>query len=141
MSTRFLAIFALTALVLTTPSATTAQGYDVLIRNGTVIDGTGAPGYKADVAISGDRIVAISRTPIDAALARTVIDATGRVVTPGFIDNHSHTQLSIADDPLSENFLRQGITTMVASLHSGDQPSPRRPTWLTSPGIRGRGSR
>ena len=87
MPTRFLAIFALIALVLTTPSATTAQGYDVLIRNGTVIDGTGAPGYKADVAIAGDRIVAISRTPIDAALARTVIDATGRVVTPGFIDN------------------------------------------------------
>ena len=131
MPTRFLAIFALIALVLTTPSATTAQGYDVLIRNGTVIDGTGAPGYKADVAIAGDRIVAISRTPIDAALARTVIDATGRVVTPGFIDNHSHTQLSIADDPLSENFLRQGITTMVASLHSGDQPSPL-DAWATS---------
>jgi N-acyl-D-aspartate/D-glutamate deacylase len=101
-----------------------AQQYDILIKGGTVVDGTGTTRYAADVAIVGDRIVEISRTGIDASEAREVIDATGRVVTPGFVDNHAHVQQSIADYPLSENFLRQGITTLVAGLHSGDQPYP-----------------
>jgi N-acyl-D-aspartate/D-glutamate deacylase len=114
--------FAIASLALAAPLH--AQEYDLLIKGGAVVDGTGAARYMADVAITGDRIVAVSRTGIDASRARRVIDATGRVVTPGFIDNHSHTQLSIADHPLSENFLRQGITTLVASLHSGAQPFP-----------------
>ena len=101
-----------------------AQTYDVLIKGGSVVDGSGGDRYAADIAIQGDRIVAISREGIAPSTAARVIDATGRVVTPGFIDNHSHTQLSIADYPLSENFLRQGITTLSASLHSGDQPWP-----------------
>ena len=105
-------------------SETGAQEFDVLIRGGTVIDGTGSPGFEADVAVSGDQIALVSRTPIDPARARHVIDASGRVVTPGFVDNHAHVQQSIAEYPLSENFLRQGITTLVASLHSGDQPWP-----------------
>ncbi|MCA9738651.1 MAG: D-aminoacylase [Gemmatimonadetes bacterium] len=113
----------LAALLLGAPPLS-AQTYDVLIKGGQVVDGTGAPRYRADVAIQGDRIVAISREGIDVNEARRVIDASGRVVTPGFIDNHSHVQLSIADHPLSENFLRQGITTLSASLHSGDQPWP-----------------
>ena len=101
-----------------------AQTYDILIMGGDVVDGTGAERFRADVAITGDRIVAVSREGIDPAEARTVIDATGRVVTPGFIDNHAHVQESIADYPLSENFLRQGITTLSSSLHSGGQPWP-----------------
>jgi len=65
-------------------SATTAaRPYDLVIRNGDVIDGTGAPARHADVAIAGDRIVAIGT--ISAGASRT-IDATGRVVAPGFID-------------------------------------------------------
>lgn len=101
-----------------------AQRYDVLIKGGTVVDGTGAPGFLADVAISGDRIAAVSRSGIASSEARTVIDATGRVVSPGFIDNHAHIQTTIHEYPLAENFLRQGITTIMASLHSGDQPWP-----------------
>lgn len=101
-----------------------AQQYDLLIRGGTVVDGTGGDRFRADVAITGDRIAAISRDGIDPSEAREVVDATGRVVTPGFIDNHAHVQQSIADHPLSENFLRQGVTTLVAGLHSGDQPYP-----------------
>jgi len=100
------------------------QTYDVLITGGDVVDGTGSARFRADVAISGDRIVAVSRDGIDPAEARTVIDATGQVVTPGFIDNHAHVQESIEDYPLSENFLRQGITTLSSSLHSGGQPWP-----------------
>ncbi|GMV04058.1 MAG: N-acyl-D-amino-acid deacylase [Gemmatimonadota bacterium] len=106
------------------PAPAAAQRYDILIKGGTVVDGTGAPGFRADVAISGDRIAAVSRDGIDASEARTVIDATGRVVSPGFIDNHAHIQTTIHEYPLAENFLRQGITTIMASLHSGDQPWP-----------------
>lgn len=112
----------LASLAAATPAS--AQTYDVLIRGGTVVDGTGAPRFRADVAITGDRIAAVSREGIDPSTARTVIDARGHVVSPGFIDNHAHVQTSIADHPLSENFLRQGVTTLIASLHSGSQPYP-----------------
>ena len=115
----------LTAAVLIAGAAPAgAQTYDVLIRGGTVVDGTGAPRFAADVAVSDGRIVAVSREGLDPSTAATVIDATGQVVTPGFIDNHAHVQESIADYPLAENFLRQGVTTLIASLHSGDQPWP-----------------
>ncbi|MDE2754723.1 MAG: amidohydrolase family protein, partial [Gemmatimonadota bacterium] len=103
---------------------TAAQTYDVLIAGGTVVDGTGADRFRADVALVDGRIALVSREPIDPSLARTVIDATGEVVTPGFIDNHSHVQQTIAEYPLAENFLRQGITSLIVSLHSGDQPWP-----------------
>ncbi len=112
------------ALALSTPAPVGAQTYDVLVRGGTVIDGTGAPGYRADVAIRDGRIVEVSTEGIAPEEARSVADATGRVVTPGFIDNHAHVQQTIADHPLAENFLRQGITTLSASLHSGSQPWP-----------------
>jgi N-acyl-D-aspartate/D-glutamate deacylase len=89
-----------------------------------VIDGTGAPRFRADVAIAGARIVKVAPEGIDSSLARTVLDATGHVVAPGFIDNHAHIATTIHEHPLAENFIRQGITTIVASLHSGDQPFP-----------------
>ncbi|MCI0435183.1 MAG: D-aminoacylase [Gemmatimonadetes bacterium] len=100
------------------------QPWDILIRGGTVIDGTGAPGYRADVAIRGDRIARITRESIPPEQARLVLDARGLIVAPGFIDNHAHIQTTIHAFPLAENFLRQGITTIMASLHSGNQPWP-----------------
>jgi N-acyl-D-aspartate/D-glutamate deacylase len=98
--------------------------FDLLIRSGTVVDGTGNARFAADVAIRGDRIALVSTTPIDPARAAEVLDAEGLVVSPGFIDNHAHIQTTIHEHPLAENFLRQGITTIVASLHSGRQPWP-----------------
>lgn len=106
------------------PAPLAAQPYDVLITGGTVMDGTGADRFRADVAIADGRLALVSTGPIDPSLAATVIDATGQVVTPGFIDNHAHVQQTIAEYPLAENFLRQGITTLIASLHSGNQPWP-----------------
>lgn len=97
--------------------------YDVLIRGGTVVDGTGAPQVQTDVALRGDRIAAVAQD-IDPTRAAVVLDATGLIVAPGFIDNHAHIQTTIHEHPLAENFLRQGITTIVASLHSGAQPWP-----------------
>ena len=100
--------------------------YDLLLRGGTVVDGTGAPRVARDVAIRGDRIVAVAPS-IDPALATTVVDARGLIVAPGFIDNHAHVAPTIPDFPLEENFIRQGITTIIASLHSTDQPWPLAP--------------
>jgi N-acyl-D-aspartate/D-glutamate deacylase len=105
-------------------SPASAQTYDLVIRGGTVIDGTGALGVRADVAIRGDRIVRIAPDEISPEDAATVLDAAGLIVAPGFIDNHAHIQTTIHEHPLAENFLRQGITTILATLHSGDQPWP-----------------
>jgi N-acyl-D-aspartate/D-glutamate deacylase len=108
------------------PAAAQGGGppYDVLIRGGTVVDGTGAARYRADVAVTGDRIVRIARDGIPADQGRLVLDASGLMVVPGFIDNHAHIQTTIHEHPLAENFTRQGITTILASLHSGAQPWP-----------------
>ena len=95
---------------------------DFVIQHGTLIDGSGAPRQALDIAIRGDRIVRIA-AHIEAAGARTVIDATGLIVSPGFIEPHAHIS-DIAAHPDAENFLHQGITTIVASLHSMDQPYP-----------------
>ena len=86
-----------------------AASYDVLIRHGRVVDGTGNPAFFADVGIRDGRVVGIGKISDDAAL---VIDAKGLVVAPGFIDVHTHAE-DIDDLPLGENFLRMGVTTLV----------------------------
>jgi N-acyl-D-amino-acid deacylase len=95
-----------------------APPYDVLISGGTVVDGTGAPGFAADVAIRGDRIVRVSRTPLDAATGRRVIDARGRVVAPGFIDLHAHLE-PLLNLPGAESAVRQGVTTALGGPDGG----------------------
>lgn len=116
-------------LVLTAALAARAQTgsappYDLVIRGGTVVDGTGTPAVKADVAVKGDRIARVDRDGIPADQAARQLDATGLIVAPGFIDHHAHIQTTIHEYALAENFTRQGITTILASLHSGDQPWP-----------------
>ena len=101
---------------------TDAPHYDLLIAHGTVVDGTGQPRFQSDVAVRGDRIV-IVRPGIRADATTPVVDATGLVVSPGFIDNHAPLT-TLEEHPLAENLLRQGITTVMASLHSQDQPWP-----------------
>lgn len=99
-----------------------AAEYDIVIRGGTVFDGTGAAGYTADVAVTGDRIVRIAREGIEPALGRRVIDAQGLIVAPGFIDTHAHVE-DLANRPLAESFIRQGVTTVVYAPDGG-QPWP-----------------
>ena len=105
-------------------AASQDPSFELLIRGGTVVDGSGSPRFRADVGIRDGRVARIAPDGINADEAREVLDAEGLIVTPGFIDNHAHIQSSIRERPLAENFLRQGITTMLASLHSGDQPWP-----------------
>jgi N-acyl-D-amino-acid deacylase len=84
--------------------------YDLLIRNGTVIDGTGRPGVTADLAIEGDRIVALGSPT---GQAKQTLDVSGRVVAPGFIDVHSHDDFALLDRPLCDFKIMQGVTTEV----------------------------
>ena len=102
-----------------TQAQTQAQIYDVIIRNGRVIDGTGNPWFLADVALDGDRIVAIGN--LQTATAGRDIDATGLYVTPGFIDAHSHAGPGLATAGLShgEPLLAQGLTTVVINPDGG----------------------
>jgi N-acyl-D-amino-acid deacylase len=103
------------ALALLAPAAAaaqeTARPFTYIIRGGTIVDGSGAARFTGDVAVAGDRIARVSREPLDTALADRVIDATGLVVAPGFIDSHAHVE-ELAVHPLAENFIRQGVTTV-----------------------------
>lgn len=84
---------------------------DVVIRGGRVVDGSGAAPITADVGIKGDTIVRIGK--LDGEEARTTIDARGLVVAPGFIDVHTHSDITILVDPNAESAVRQGVTTQV----------------------------
>ncbi|MDO8900206.1 MAG: amidohydrolase family protein [Phenylobacterium sp.] len=104
-----------------------AQDYDVLIRGGLVFDGTGAEGRIADVAIKGDRIVEVGEIAATASAA-TVVDATGKYVSPGFIDTHSHAAPGIETPELAPaiSVLTQGITLAMINPDGGG-PADLRP--------------
>ena len=85
--------------------------YDILIKGGTVIDGTGAAAMEADVAIQDEKIAAIGS--IDPSQAREVIDAAARWSPPGFIEMHSHADQTLLAYPTMDSMLHQGITTFV----------------------------
>lgn len=84
---------------------------DILIKGGTVIDGTGRPCHQADVAITGNMIEAVG--DLENAQATSVIDARNLIVAPGFIDMHTHSDTSLLDDPHGESKAYQGVTTEV----------------------------
>ena len=85
--------------------------YDMVIRNGTVIDGTGAPARQADVAIAGNRVVAVAPGIIGST--NIDIDAEGKLVTPGFVDIHTHLDAQLAWDPIGSSSCYHGITSVV----------------------------
>lgn len=89
------------------------MGWDILIRNGLVIDGTGAPGKRADIGIVGERIAAMGE--LAGVEAERTIDATGKVVSPGFIDVHVHSELAILGGADQYAPLKMGVTTQLAS--------------------------
>ncbi len=86
------------------------MSYDLVVKNGTVIDGSGLPRYRADVGVRNGQIAAIGRIRED---AREVIDAEGHVVAPGFVDGHTHMDAQVFWDPLGTSSCYHGITTVV----------------------------
>ena len=94
-----------------TDSTAADDSYDLAVINGRIIDGTGNPWFYGSIAIKGDRIVEIGA--VDPKRAARVIDASGLIVAPGFIDVHTHVESSLGDNPAADNFLRMGVTSLV----------------------------
>ncbi|MEX2138648.1 MAG: SMP-30/gluconolactonase/LRE family protein [Pirellulales bacterium] len=95
--------------------------YDLVIRGGKIVDGTGNPWFMSDVAVKRDRIVAIGQVP--AGSAKREIDARGLVVAPGFIDMHSHSDFTLFEDGNAQSKIRQGVTTDVLGEGSSGGPN------------------
>src|SRR5512134_3054659 len=89
------------------------MAYDLVIRGGVVVDGTGLARRRADVAVAGGRIAAVGHVP-DAQRAQRVIDADGRIVAPGIIDLHTHYDPQITFDPYAVSSCHHGVTTVLA---------------------------
>lgn len=108
------------------PAFAGAQGFDILIRNGLVLDGTGNPAVRADIGISGDTITAMG--PLRNARAARTIDASGLYVTPGFIDIHSHADDALASDYVEArhgtSLVHQGLTTILGAPDGGNVAWP-----------------
>lgn len=114
---------------LVSPAALAAQStapFDLVIQNGQLIDGSGAPARRADVGIRANRIAAIG--DLKNAARKHTINAQDHIVAPGFIDMHNHSDETLIDDPRCESMIRQGVTTMI--LGEGNSAGP------IAPGIR-----
>ncbi len=120
MKNRFLLMLSLFFL-LSTPLSINAQKntFDLLIRNGKVIDGSGNPWFRADIGIVGNKIAAIGH--FDSTDAKRTIDANGMVVSPGFIDVHTHAEDGIKRVPTADNFILDGVTSIITGNCGGSE--------------------
>lgn len=109
------------ALILAIPAGGQQPTYDLVIRGGRIVDGTGNPWFSGDVAVQGGKIVAVGRVP--AGRAQREIAAAGLIVAPGFIDMHSHSDTALLEDGRAQSKIRQGVTTEV--LGEGSSAGPR----------------
>lgn len=97
--------------------------FEILITNAKIVDGTGASPYLADIAVKGDKIDAIGN--LASLPAKDIIDASGKIVTPGFIDMHTHSDFTLLLDPRAESAIRQGVTSeVVGQCGFGATPLP-----------------
>jgi len=118
---RQVSVFAAAVVTAVTLHAQRPQGpYDVLIRNGRIVDGTGAPWFRGDVAIAGDRIAAVG--PLPGATAAITVDATNLVVAPGFIDLLGQSEFNVLVDGRAPSKILQGVTTEVTGEGSAIAP-------------------
>ncbi len=116
MARRVIVAAMLSAAAVASPSTQPQPRYDLVIAGGRVVDGTGAPARRADVAVSAGRIQAVGTIPRSAG--RESIDASGMIVAPGFIDVHTHAD-ALVEQPRAENFLRMGVTSIVVGNCGG----------------------
>jgi N-acyl-D-amino-acid deacylase len=117
----FLAGFALLSISIRAQEQL-SERYDILIRGGSIVDGTGNPYFQGDLAIKGDRIAAIGKLE-GGTRARRVIEASGMVVAPGFIDIHSHSDMTLFEDGDARSKIRQGVTTEILGEETSGGPS------------------
>ncbi|HWP38006.1 MAG TPA: D-aminoacylase [Gemmatimonadales bacterium] len=118
-------LIVLALVVAITGSAGAQTGpYDLLLKNARIVDGTGNPWFRGDVAIRGDAIARIA--PAITEPARRVVDVRGQVVAPGFIDIHTHARRGIFEVPTADNYVRQGVTTLIEGPDGGS-PVPLGP--------------
>src|SRR5918997_4607854 len=101
-----------------------AMTYDLLIRNGRVVDGSGEPAFQADVAVQDGKIVGVGKS--NGSAAKRTIDAAGRVVAPGFIDHHTHFDPQAVWDPYCGSWVHNGHTTVIVG-QCGQVIAPTRP--------------
>ena len=106
-------------LLLSLPVIIAYAQFDVVIKNGHIIDGSGNPWYVADVGIRDGRIVAIGR--LDTTQCHHVLDARGMIVAPGFIDVHTHSEGGIRRTPTADNFLFDGVTSLITGNCGGSE--------------------
>ncbi|MFC1557654.1 amidohydrolase family protein [candidate division KSB1 bacterium] len=112
------------------PDRAEIREFDIVIMNGHVIDGTGNPWYKADVGVKDGKIAKIGNLAV--AERDKTIDATGLIVSPGFIDFHNHSDNEMLTHPKAENYIRQGVTTLfIGHCGSSTVPSEDYPTFNT----------
>src|SRR5688572_20566248 len=102
------------------PTAPQPESFDTIVRGGTVFDGRGSPGVRADVGIRGDRVAAVR--DLSAAKAAAIVDASGLAVAPGFINMLSWSTESLLVDGRSQGEIRQGVTTQI--LGEGNSMGP-----------------
>ena len=100
---------------------TVGKDFDLLVAGGTIYDGTGGPPVRADVGVIGDSIRLVDKIP--ASRARSVIQADGLAIAPGFVDIHEHTSAALLVNPRAESAIRQGVTTLVSG-NCGESPFP-----------------
>src|SRR5262245_51310276 len=124
MRTRWLSILLITVISFGGWLHGQQPAYDLLLKNGRILDGTGNPWFRGDVAIRGDSIVRIA-PHIDEGATR-VIDVGGNIVAPGFIDIHTHASRGIFEVPTAPNYVRQGVTTIMEGP-DGSSPVPLAP--------------
>jgi N-acyl-D-amino-acid deacylase len=120
MTKRLISFFLLLAFAATfaVPALPFQVDYDLLITNARIIDGTGNPWYRGSIAVRNGRIVRIGAFDASNVSAKVTIDAGNRIVAPGFIDVHAHTE-SIYGNPTAENFIRMGVTTLITGNCGG----------------------
>ena len=128
-------ILRLAALLMVAGLATQSPQFDVLIRGGQVVDGTGSPAVRADVGIRGDRIAAVGN--LATATATRTIEANGLIVAPGFIDLHTHSEMPLLDDGTAQSKVRQGVTLDITGESTSPAPRdglPEQQDWTTFTG-------
>lgn len=112
-----LAAAAVVFYILILPSVTGLPGFDIIIKNGAIVDGLGGKPFRADIGISKDKIKKIGT--LDVKEASKIIDAEGLTVCPGFIDLHTHADRNILKHPDAHNYIRQGVTTVLGGNCGG----------------------